>query len=72
MRGGGQRIGNGTVKFAAKVFADSLPAPLSLEAQVDISVTHHKVKVNDLVGNTEDPGINDEPPNHALEPTAHE
>ena len=60
---------NGTVKFAAKVFADSLPEPLSLEVQVDVVVTHRKVKVRDLVKNAEDSEVDQKPPNQALEPT---
>jgi len=44
---------NGTVRFLAKVFADSLPDPVSLEAKLELAVRNREVKVVDLVGNVE-------------------
>lgn len=44
---------NGTVLFVAKVFADSIPEPVSLEAKVEIVARRHEMHVNDLIGAVE-------------------
>lgn len=40
----------GSVRFVAKIYADSLPEPVSLEAQVDISVHQESLPAVELLG----------------------